>query len=85
MGKIGIVGDLHFGKHNNDEKYLAFQKEWFETEFYESLEAENCKTVFFLGDIFESRTSLNPLILNTSRILFKNLTKNAYKYVLRNS
>jgi len=69
--KICIVGDLHFGIRNNSLSYLNFQKKWFEEELLPLL--ENCEEVVFLGDIFDSRVSLSPIILQTVRELFKKL------------
>ena len=70
MSKIAIVGDLHFGKKNNNEKLLESQIKWFNDSFFPTMRKEKCDTVVFLGDIFDNRVSLSPLILKHVREIF---------------
>jgi DNA repair exonuclease SbcCD nuclease subunit len=73
--KIMVVGDLHFGVRNNSQAYLDFQTNWFLKELIPNIEKHKCDKVVFLGDVFDSRNSLSPVIVNRVRELFKILTK----------
>lgn len=73
--KTMIIGDIHFGIRNNSETYLNFQKTWFYDELIPSIKKHKCDNVVFLGDIFDSRNSLSPMVINTAREIFKDLTK----------
>jgi DNA repair exonuclease SbcCD nuclease subunit len=72
--KIMIVGDIHFGIRNNSSKHLSFQQKWFKEELEENIKKNNCEHVVFLGDIFDSRNSLSPVIIKAAREAFKRLT-----------
>lgn len=71
--KMIIIGDIHAGVRNNSTKYLGFQEKWFKEELFPAIKNNNCKHVIFLGDIFDSRNSLSPIILQKVRELFKEL------------
>jgi hypothetical protein len=71
--KLGIVGDLHFGIKSNNEKYLNYQLDWFYKELIPTLDKEKCDTILFLGDVYDNRVSLSPIILHNTRKLFKEL------------
>jgi DNA repair exonuclease SbcCD nuclease subunit len=75
MSKLAIVGDLHFGKKNNNEKLLESQMKWFYDNFIPTMDEQGCDTAIFLGDIFDNRVSLSPLILKHVRELFQTLCK----------
>jgi DNA repair exonuclease SbcCD nuclease subunit len=70
MSKLAIVGDLHFGKKNNNEQLLEAQLKWFYDSFVPTMDEQGCDKVIFLGDIFDNRVSLSPLILKHVRTLF---------------
>jgi DNA repair exonuclease SbcCD nuclease subunit len=72
--KMMICGDAHFGIRNNSTKHLDFQTTWFREELIPSIKKKKCESVVFLGDIFDSRINLSPLILQQVRQLFKELT-----------
>jgi hypothetical protein len=69
---LAIIGDIHLGFRNNHQEYLRFQSDWFKNEL---MSLDGIQHYFFLGDIFDSRTSLSPLIINTARELFGQLSK----------
>jgi DNA repair exonuclease SbcCD nuclease subunit len=73
MSKIFIVGDLHFGVKGNSVTFLDQQKNWFFNHFIPLIQTEKPSDIIFLGDIFDSRNSLSPLILNTVREIFKTI------------
>jgi len=72
MSKITIVGDLHFGVRNNSQKYLDFQTKWIEDELLK-VKSDH---IVFLGDTYDNRTSLSPVIINSVLELFKKIKKN---------
>jgi DNA repair exonuclease SbcCD nuclease subunit len=72
--KMMICGDIHFGIRNNSVKYLDFQTKWFREELFPSLKKHKCDSIVFLGDVFDSRINLSPLVLQRVRQLFKELT-----------
>lgn len=82
MSKIGIVGDLHFGIKNNNENFLKFQIDWFYKELIPKLKEEKCDTIVFLGDVFDNRVSISPLILTSVRKLFKDICKSFITHVV---
>lgn len=74
--KMMIVGDVHFGVRNNSQKYLDFQENWFYEELIPKLKAnKECTDVLFLGDVFDSRVSLSPLVIRKVREVFSFLTR----------
>ncbi|HUU86619.1 MAG TPA: metallophosphoesterase [Candidatus Glassbacteria bacterium] len=82
MTKIAIVGDLHFGKHGNDEKYLNFQSKWFVEELIPTIEKERCSSLIFMGDVFDNRNSMNILVMNAVRTLFSKLVKKYKVFII---
>ena len=56
--KIAIIGDLHFGVKNSSPVMMDYQNKCFEFIF-DVLEKNNCKTIFQLGDTFDSRRTTN--------------------------
>jgi DNA repair exonuclease SbcCD nuclease subunit len=71
--KMMVIGDIHFGVRNNSQSYLSFQEDWFENDLIPKIEKHGIERVLFLGDIFDSRNSLSPVIINSARRIFKNL------------
>lgn len=60
-----IIGDTHFGVRNNSMTWLKHQKEGFK-EIIDYVEKSMCSHdwthVVHVGDLFDSRSSINPLI-----------------------
>lgn len=69
---IILIGDTHFGIKNNSMTWLKHQKSGFE-EIISYLEESTRKydetLVVHLGDLFDSRSSINPLIFKEVRDL----------------
>jgi len=61
--KVALVGDLHFGVHGDDK---VFQNSQF--EFMHQLVGDclwrDIRDIFILGDLFDSRHSINVLTMN---------------------
>jgi len=70
-----IVGDLHFGARGNSLKFLDFQTKWFKEELLTFIKKNEIDTAIFLGDVFDSRNSISPVVNTQVRDLFKKLMK----------
>ena len=68
MSRIIAVGDLHFGVRNSSPLYSDYQLKWIREELFKLLQKDDY--VYILGDIFDNRTSLSPLILNIVEDVF---------------
>lgn len=80
--KILVCGDLHFGVRGNSVKHLDFQSKWFREELIPSVKNHKCDKVVFLGDVFDNRNNLSPLVLQRVRELFKELTEVVKTYCI---
>lgn len=75
---IVIIGDTHFGARNNSMIWLKHQKEGFmEIIRYieESVKAYDETIVIHVGDLFDSRSSINPLVYKTVEDLMRNVSR----------
>lgn len=71
-----IIGDTHFGIKNNSMTWLVHQKEGFEEilEYIkESMETYQYTCVVHVGDLFDSRSSINPLVWREVKGLLEKL------------
>lgn len=76
--KIWIISDTHFGKYSLDsDKWLNNMKAYFYEFFIPMLKQHKKKddVLFFLGDLFDNRTSINLKVLNVVVKLFEDLSK----------
>lgn len=66
MANIQIfLSDTHFGVRNNSINWLQSQKDFIYNQFVpylKKLEKDNTVEVFHLGDVFDSRSSISPMI-----------------------
>lgn len=76
--KIWILSDAHFGKYSTDsDKWLNNMKSYF-YDFFIPILIKNKKKddiLFFLGDLFDNRTSINLKVITTVVKLFEDLSK----------
>lgn len=72
-----LVSDTHFGVRNNSVEWLQIQKDYFNNFFIPLLEKEGKPGDFVLhcGDVFDSRNSLNLLVMNEAIHLFEKMAK----------
>lgn len=70
--KIAIVSDLHFGVKKSDPVFQKSQLKFFENQLVEELKLRDIDTVFVLGDIFDTRQSVNVNTTNVVLNLFQN-------------
>ena len=75
--RIFMISDLHFGVRSNSLEWLKIQTEYFYNYFIPLVkqhrrEGDAC---FILGDIFDSRQSINILVMNSCIQVFQELAK----------
>lgn len=73
--RLFLISDLHFGIKSNNPEWLKIQTDYF-YNFFIPLVKEHKKegdACFILGDIFDSRQSLNILVMNSCIEIFKDL------------
>lgn len=76
-----IVTDSHFGIKKANDLFLESQLKFFKTQFEPSLKRNGIKEIFFLGDVFDNRVSMNIKIKNAVLDIFGNLL-GSYKIYL---
>lgn len=75
---IVIIGDTHFGARNNAMVWLKHQKEGFmEIIRYveESVKTYDETIVIHVGDLFDSRSAINPLVYKTVENLMRRMSR----------
>lgn len=73
--RLFLISDLHFGIKSNNPEWLKIQSDYF-YNFFIPLVKEHKKdgdACFILGDIFDSRQSLNILVMNSCIEIFRDL------------
>lgn len=81
-GKSLIFTDLHVGV-SNDKASRQKIAENFITEIIEQIEINGIKQVFFLGDLFHQRTSIEVTSLNVANDLIRKLSKACEVFLLQ--
>ena len=75
--RIFMISDLHFGVRSNSPEWLKIQTDYF-YDYFIPLVKEHKKegdACFILGDIFDSRQSINILVMNSCIQVFQELAK----------
>lgn len=72
--KVAIFSDLHIGIHNNSSEWHAIALEWVKW-FKEKLIEYDIKTVFFLGDFFHDRASIDVATLSVGLSIINELKR----------
>ena len=72
-----MISDLHFGVKSNNPEWLKIQKDYFYNYFFPLVKRhkKNGDACFILGDIFDSRQSINILVMNTCIEILIDLSK----------
>ena len=73
--KIAVIGDAHFGIKKSDKTFLQSQLRFFEDQLVPELKSRNIKNLFVLGDVFDTRQSVNVQTDNIVLKLFKETLK----------
>jgi len=78
MGKVVVIGDLHFGIHLNDERFVNYQiEEW--KKFIAYCKKSEINQIIILGDFFDNRNYLSVKILD---IVLKQIIDSKLKVIL---
>lgn len=76
--KIWLISDTHFGKYAIDsDKWLNIMTTYFYDFFIPTLKKhkKDGDILFFLGDLYDNRTSINIKVINTVVKLFEDLSQ----------
>ena len=73
--KIAVISDLHFAIKKSDKTFLQSQLRFFEEQLVPELKSRNIKNLFVLGDVFDTRQSVNVQTDNIVLKLFKETLK----------
>jgi len=69
--QIALISDIHFGVRKNSELFLKSQTKFFYEQFFPYLKANGIEKILILGDVFESRTSIDVRIEEAALDFFK--------------
>ena len=75
--RFAVIGDIHFGVRGNSQQILEAQEHWFLEELMHK--TEGVSELVFLGDIFDSRSSISPIVMKSARHIFNVLCQNFSK------
>ena len=72
-----LVTDLHFGVRSSSVEWIGIQKDYFYDFFVPILKEhmEDEDALFILGDIFDSRQSINILVMHEALLIIKRLSE----------
>lgn len=70
--KVALISDLHFGVKQSDTTFQKSQLKFFERQLVEELKMRNIDTILVLGDVFDTRQTVNVQTNNVVLNLFKN-------------
>ena len=68
-----VIGDIHFGIKTNSKSWLEFQTRFFTEQIIPQIQKNDYDRVVFLGDIFDSRYSVNEEVGCTIKNLFRKM------------
>jgi len=71
-----IISDIHFGVRSSSLEWLGIHEDYFYNFFIPLIKKEKKENdcLFILGDVFESRQSVNILVLNKALEIFKEIS-----------
>lgn len=75
--KIFVISDTHFGVRSNSMEWIDIQRSFFFDWFINDIKGRISKNdeIFHLGDVFDSRQSINLKVLNLGMEIFEALSK----------
>ena len=73
--KIAMIADLHFGIKKADPTFMESQLRFFREQFVPELNASGIKTIWILGDVFDTRQTINTMTINRVIELFRDTLK----------
>lgn len=73
--KIALISDLHMGIKKQCPIFMESQLRFFIKQFVPELKQANIKTIWVLGDVFDTRQQINTLVINKVIELFRDTLK----------
>lgn len=84
MSKIALVSDLHLGVKKSDKTFLENQLNFLYKEFVPYLKQNNINSIAILGDLFDTRNTLNILMISKAYNFFEYLKEqNIFVYIFQ--
>ena len=80
--KVALISDLHFGIKKNDKIFQESQLKFFKEQLVDELKKRDINKIFVLGDIFDTRQSVNVQTENVVLDLFRNTFKDFEVHVI---
>ena len=80
--KVALLSDIHLGVRKNSEVFLKSQLNFLRNQFVPYLKENNIENVFWLGDMFDNRSSTNTKIMNAIFDFFKDYMKEFNSFIL---
>lgn len=74
--KIAMIADIHIGIKKADAVFMESQLRFFKEQFVPELTEQGIKTIWVLGDVFDTRQQINTLVINKVIELFRDTLKN---------
>ena len=74
--KIAMIADIHIGIKKADAVFMESQLRFFREQFVPELTEQGIKTIWVLGDVFDTRQQINTLVINKVIELFRDTLKN---------
>lgn len=73
--KIAMIADVHIGIKKADVVFMESQLRFFREQFVPELTEQGIKTIWVLGDVFDTRQQINTLVINKVIELFRDTLK----------
>ena len=73
--KIAMIADIHIGIKKADVVFMESQLRFFREQFVPELIEQGIKTIWVLGDVFDTRQQINTLVINKVIELFRDTLK----------
>lgn len=73
--KIAMIADIHIGIKKADAVFMESQLRFFREQFVPELTEQGIKTIWVLGDVFDTRQQINTLVINKVIELFRDTLK----------
>lgn len=73
--KIAMIADIHIGIKKADPVFMESQLHFFREQFVPELAEQGIKTIWVLGDVFDTRQQINTLVINKVIELFRDTLK----------
>lgn len=79
-----LLSDTHFGVRNNSINWLESQKDFVYNQFIPYLKKlpKGDNMVIHLGDVFDSRSSISPMICKETNLMLEKIAENCTEFII---